>query len=458
MYDCGHGAGLNDHWNLMLSNPLSAGCFLWSFSDEGIVRLDENNRIDTKGNLAPDGIVGPYREKEGSFYTIKEIWSPVYIGTQKLLKDFDGTFPVENRYFYTNLNTVNFNWKLVSLPGPWDKNSEGKIVSKGSFKGPDVAPQKPGEINLNLPSDFATADVLYLTATDLYGRELYTWSWPLKSAKLINEGFISEAAKGKIAVVDESAKVKLSANGVQISIDKLNGTLGDVRNKKSTISFNNGPVLAMGNSTFKSLKHYAEGKNYVVECTFAGDVKRLKYVLQPNGILKLDYAYASNNSTADFMGLNFSYPEAKITGVKYMGRGPYRVWKNRMKGVQFNIWNKAYNNTITGESWNYPEFKGYYRDFNWVVIENTEAPFAVYTDTPDLFLRLYTPLKPLGAKNDNTSPPFPSGDISFLNGISPIGTKFDGADNHGPEGQKNKVSWALIEGVLYFDFRAVSNK
>jgi len=457
LYDGGHGAGLNDHWNLMLSNPLSAGCFLWVFADEGVVRQDENNRIDTKGNLAPDGIVGPYREKEGSFYTIKEIWSPVHIGVQKLLKDFTGVLAVENRYFYTNLNTVTFNWKLTNLPGPWDKSSEGKILKQGQFKGPDIAPQKNGELNLNLPTDFAGADVLYLTATDLYGRELYTWSWPLKSAKQINETLVSAAnSSGKIVAKEDQFKLKLSANGVQISFDKATGTISDVRNNKSVISFNNGPLLAGGKGSFKSFKHYTDGKNYVIECNYEGEFKRAKYIFQPNGILKLDYAYRYDNRTNSFLGLNFNYPEEKITGVKYLGRGPYRVWKNRMKGNEFNIFNKKYNNTITGESWNYPEFKGFYRDFNWVVIENKEAPFAVYTDTPDLFLRLYTPTKPIGAKNDNNSPPFPEGDISFLNGISAIGTKFDGAENHGPEGQKNKTGDAYIEGVLYFDFRAAT--
>ena len=34
-----------------------------------------NNAIDVTGNNAPDGIVGPFREKEASFHTIKELWS-----------------------------------------------------------------------------------------------------------------------------------------------------------------------------------------------------------------------------------------------------------------------------------------------------------------------------------------------------------------------------------------------
>jgi len=33
--DGGHGAGLDDQWNFMLSKPLSAGAFLWVFADEG---------------------------------------------------------------------------------------------------------------------------------------------------------------------------------------------------------------------------------------------------------------------------------------------------------------------------------------------------------------------------------------------------------------------------------------
>ena len=79
LYDGGHGAGLDDFWNLMLDRPLSAGGFLWDLADQGVVRNDRNNEMDTDGNHGADGILGPYREKEGSFYTIQEIWSPIYI-------------------------------------------------------------------------------------------------------------------------------------------------------------------------------------------------------------------------------------------------------------------------------------------------------------------------------------------------------------------------------------------
>lgn len=67
LYDGGLGAGLDDYWNLMSSKSLAAGGFLWVFADEGIVRNDLKDSIDNHGNNSPDGILGPYREKEGSF-------------------------------------------------------------------------------------------------------------------------------------------------------------------------------------------------------------------------------------------------------------------------------------------------------------------------------------------------------------------------------------------------------
>src|SRR5690606_25465546 len=75
--DGGAAAGLQDIWELHWNAKLGAGGFLWALVDEGLVRTDFNNRLDVNGVNAPDGIVGPYREKEGSYFAIKEIFSPV---------------------------------------------------------------------------------------------------------------------------------------------------------------------------------------------------------------------------------------------------------------------------------------------------------------------------------------------------------------------------------------------
>ena len=174
-----------------------------------------------------------------------------------------------------------------------------------------------------------------------------------------------------------------------------------------------------------------------------------------NGILKLDVIYVPNNDQP-FFGINFNYPEELVKSIKWLGDGPYRVWKNRLKGVKFNVWEKEYNNSITGETIIYPEFKGYYSNMYWLHLVNEEKPFTVYTTTENLFLRLYTPDDP-SADPRYTRVEFPDGDISFLQGINAIGTKFKSPEQLGPQSQLNmyrrhrKDSDLHVE--LYFDFK-----
>lgn len=70
LYDGGHGAGLEDYWLLMWSDPLCAGGFLWNLADEAIERRGLNDSLDTDGNHGADGILVPSHKKEVSFYTI----------------------------------------------------------------------------------------------------------------------------------------------------------------------------------------------------------------------------------------------------------------------------------------------------------------------------------------------------------------------------------------------------
>ena len=79
LYDGGHGAGLKDYWKMMMANPRCAGGFLWDLMDQGVVRTDMNNIVDCMGNFGADGIVGPHMEKEGSFYTIREVCAGVVL-------------------------------------------------------------------------------------------------------------------------------------------------------------------------------------------------------------------------------------------------------------------------------------------------------------------------------------------------------------------------------------------
>lgn len=471
MFDGGHGAGLNDYWNAMMQNPLSAGGFLWSFSDEAVVRTDKNGELDADGTHGPDGILGPYREKEGSFYTIKEIWSPVYVDRKSITPQFDGKLRVENRYHYTNLEEVKFGWKLVNFPAPGTKEVGYNEAKRGVVASPDIAPDGVGHLTLNLPAGWQAHDALFLTATDVHNRELATWSWSLQTAKDAADKLVDQNANAKATVEERDSVLVLSANGVVVSINRASGLIQAARNALTPLSLNNGPVLAELKSGVTRAKHFAEGDNQIIDFTGTGDLKKLRYTMLPSGWLRVDYTYVPTVQKEHpptqfaYLGMTFNYPEEKVTGVRYLGRGPYRVWKNRMKGPQLGVWNKPYNNTMTGYKGDYPEFKGYYSELKWAVIENKEHPITVVSATDDLFLRLFTPEVPQGLIDtrpgmmDRTHPPFPSSSISFMHAIPPVGNKFMGPEKTGPEGQLNtyirhEKGTGQLHGTLYFNFGA----
>lgn len=450
LYDGGHGAALEDFWNEMRKHPANAGGFLWALHDEGVVRADRNDSIDVAGNSAPDGIVGPRREKEGSYYTIRELWSPVYIETKG--EAFNRNIQVENRYLYTALDKIKFEWRLVIFPKATDKTTTTTLVQKGLMKGLSIAPGEKGTLSIPIPAN-NKAEGLYLTAIDWKGDTVCTWSWKLNAPvqKLIS---ITTVVKAKAGVVAEGGKfLRLIYDGIAYNFDKSTGYLDGVFTDKKVISITGGPALASGKQGLTDFKYGSQGERYVVEAMYGGDSLKVKWTFQSGSLPKLEYSYLTKDTT-DFHGITFNYPEEKITGVKYLGRGPYRVWKNRLKGQQLGVWQKAYNNTSIGDNWVYPEFKGYFSEVGWVQVQSKDGNFTIHTSNPDTYLQVLKPIKHKAATNNNTDPPFPDGSIGFMHAIPAIGTKFNRPEVMGPQSQKNVRQGSVpVSGVLYFNFR-----
>lgn len=440
LYDGGAGAGLDDWWNAMLAHPLSAGGFIWAFADEGIVREDKGGAVDVAGNLAPDGIVGPYREKEGSFFAIKEIWTPVYLPMSELAflpASFDGNLVLENRYDFTNLKQIKLQWKLVRFgtePG-------FKVVAQGQLKSPDAAPGMRGSTHLALPEHWQQQDALLLTALDHTGKEIYTWSWMITGADAVAKR-MRAAEAGAAALVESATALELSAGPVRVSIDRATGFLRSLSKGGTAVPLTNGPRPVLGEAVLKSIKGALEGGEAVVRAEYSSGLAWVEWRLRGNGTLSMSYAYSfASGKRADALGVSFDYPEKEVTSMRWLGKGPYRVWKNRTKGVEFNVWQKDYNDSVTGLSWNYPEFKGFHDKVYWATLATHNLPLTFINHSDDIALRVFTPTQASGKGFEpmSTSLQFPPGDISFMNAILPIGTKFRPASDHGPQGQASRA-------------------
>ena len=413
LYDGGLGAGLDDYWNAMRASKVSAGGFLWVFADEGVQRNDSNNVVDVKGNWAPDGIMGPYREKEASYYTIKQIWSPVQL-PDVLPTDFDGILPVENRYEFTDLSQCSFSWQLRKFgdAAGFQSMGEGKVTS------PEVAAGKTGTLKFELPTNWKRADALALTARNPGGHELWTWVYPLPPQNKFTP------TGSPIASTMEGNELRLKNGDVVAGVEPTTGQLLGVKVGGKDFSLTSAPI------------------------------SNAKWTLLDSGWLKLDYAVdpAAQASATNEIGIAFNYPEAKILKKTWLGDGPYRVWRNRLKGQTLGVWETAYNTTETGfKDWLYPEFAGYFANVRWMKIATTEGTLTLMIPDENTFVRVGTPEFPPAKLAGKTLVKMPPGNLAVVRDLPPIGTKFSSAAQGGPQGTTPLVN-VSYQGTLYLRF------
>ncbi|MCC8172966.1 MAG: beta-galactosidase [Odoribacter sp.] len=471
-YDQGHGAGLEDFWNKYKEHPLFAGGFMWDFSDNAVKRTDKNGILDSDGELGADGILGPYREKEASYYTVREVWSPIQFKPLYITPSFKGEFFITNEYLYTNLNECSMQYRLIKVGSPFNQAIETEI-GNGNLIVPALEPGETGKLRFSsLPDNFFEADILEVTAYDKYSKSICTWTWSIHYASEYAEKHIPYSISSiGTQVKEENGKLLLSANGVTAKFDLSNGILDGVENSKGKVSFGNGPVPVGMQAKFKEAKYRNEGGDGIFTVYYLGGIDSIRWTMTPGGLLKMDAVMlnrASGGGGFDdaFLdenimnfGISFDYPETNVKGMKWFGRGPYRVWKNRIKGTNYGIWDKEYNNTMTGASFEsliYPEFKGYHANLYWATLETKETDFTVMSESDGLFFRVYTPEEPQASK-DRALPPFPSGDISFLYDI-PAMRCFKPLSQHGPASQPGSIRIKKgdegIRMILWFDFNA----
>ena len=547
MYDGGGGSALEDYWKATVESPFGAGGFIWDFADEGVVRTDQGGRVDVFSTYAPDGLVGPHGEKEGSFYTVRDLWSPVQIAPPVLDEHFDGTLSVKNRYAFTSLDQCRFDWQLVRFPDPADTGTTAKVLTRGNAKPPAIAPGKEGGLQLELPSNWREADAVTLTAFSPTGASLWTWTWPTPGlAKRLAAAPTQSTAEPKVVTAD--GRIDLVAGELTATFDAATGRLRGVRRGGKTFALSNGPRLTYARpagdvvwlpsvsddpasgmlqlaaaqlantlnieldfsrkqpwagfkleispdgqtwkTIFDSSRRQGDGRDYEfppqpvtavrvtnvhdsdgqpigiktlrlgyaatkfpaetaaaitsgtgrnaawIESRSATGLNHFRWTLRGDGSLQLDYSYTLDGEFT-YHGITFDLPEDQIGAVRWLGEGPYRVWQNRLRGTTLGVYQSAWNNPQPGEDFTYPESTGFFAGVRWAQLDTAAGALVLRNGSPGSFLRVGTPR----ISHGNTTVAFPAGDLSILNAIPPMGSKFVPPEKLGPSSR-----WARADG------------
>lgn len=468
-YDKGGGASLDDFWSNYSRSPLFAGGFIWAMVDEGVMRSDRNGEIDTDGGNAPDGIVGPHREKEASWYTIRDVWSPIQIAPVTVRRGRVPVLNLTNKSLFSTMDAYTLAYEIVKV----NPTNGEKTIAKGSLKAPGIQPGESANVAVGSKADFADGDFMRLTAMCQNGDTVNIWSFPMVYA----DEHYAETHYSKSATKSEDAAkpaaitgdYTLSANGVSAEFDPANGQLRHVTANGHEVPFNNGPVPVGMKMELTSLATRMDGDTALMVAHYKGAVDSIVWRMTPDGVLGMDILMLNRKNGGGFkgnffddeirnLGFSFSYPEEKCQGMTWFGKGPYRVWRNRQRGTNYGVWHKDYNNTVTGQTTGrlvYPEFKGHHANMYWAKIHSADAPLTVSSESDGVYLRMFTPEEPKVSKGA-TMEPFPAGDISFLLEIPPI-KSYKPLEQLGPGGIAPNIRINKgDEGIrmkLWFDFK-----
>lgn len=490
LYDGGSGASLNEYWNAILKSKAGAGGFLWSFVDEDVKRVDKGGILDSAGNQAPDGIVGPYREKEGSFYTVKAIWSPIIVTPPDAGSK---SYTVANRYSFTNADQCTYEWQLIAFRKPQDAESGSVVLASRTDHGRSLAPGAAATwANWGPPSladvgrESRSPEAVKLRIMDRTGRLIQTYVWPTP-VLAAHMNLMNRPGIGAEPVATESGDtLNVRVGGLTMQISKTTGMLVSESRDGLPYSLVNGPrVVSMTPrlpppprrkgakpqlppsppptfapaSELTSLTHTMDGSDVVVSAEFSGPMKSLTYRIKANGWVTIHYVYALTGEQ-EYFGVGFDYPEDKVKGMRYLGNGPSTVYKNRLQGGILDVWNKHYNNTMDGDPddlkpgqhFDYPVFKGFYAGMRWMQLNTTEGRITTVVnqseDSP-VYVQIFSPKMPPEVGQAYAC--FPKAGISFLQAISAVGSKFTSPRLAGPMGQPTLAN-GQYEGTvsLYF--------
>jgi hypothetical protein len=130
---------------------------------------------------------------------------------------------------------------------------------------------------------------------------------------------------------------------------------------------------------------------------------------------------------------------------RWLGEGPYRIWKNRMRGTHFGLHEVPFNDPVPGESFDYPEFPGFFGEWRWLELRTRDAHVRFRNVSGIPYFGLHRP-------QPGKQPVITLPDLgwSFLHAIPPVGSKFDLPETLGPQSQVTRIE-GLVRGEIALD-------
>lgn len=128
--------------------------------------------------LKMKGMVDGFRDERPSVYEIQMIYSPVQVSNALAVSTGQVSFPVQNRYCFTDLSNISTIWQL-------DRN--GQTIATGTTN-VSLPPLTSGTMQLSVPSNaLAYADTLRVDFIDVNSNDIYAYQFSLMTPAVTSQ-------------------------------------------------------------------------------------------------------------------------------------------------------------------------------------------------------------------------------------------------------------------------------
>lgn len=401
LFDGGGGANLKTYWDAIEESKVGGGLLIWALFDEGLLRTDMNNQPFNQGNNAPDGIAGLNAEKDGSYYAVREIWSPVIIDEDKITADFNRELPVENKFDFVNLNECTFKWKLIAFETPNTSASGFRMVAQGKINAPNIEPDSKGKLQVILPENSPKFDALAIEFIDNKGLLVYE-----KHLMIEKETNYFQIGKSNKVIQEKDNSFLFYIGTTTVLFDENSGVLKTVALEGKITSIKNFPFIDVKRAdavvvnknllapTKASIKKV--DSNYIIEANNSSGFDSLKWTIKSSGEIKLDYKYSPQEGAYEYAGIGMEVKADAVKSKRWLGEGPARIWKNRVEGGIYDVHAVDKLINIPGEVYNQPEFEGCFEPWKWAVFHMEDNLSIGFKNNSDIILGV---LNPVNGKN-----------------------------------------------------------
>lgn len=400
---------LQDYWDLIESEPIFQGGFIWDWVDQGLLTENEEGEkfwayggdfgpytVPSDGNFCLNGLVNPDRSVKPPLLEVKKVYQ--YIRFKPIdLKN--GKIAIENKYAFIHTDKFEFTYEV---------KGDGQVIKAGKIENVSLAPDSIKEVELDV-SFQAQPGIEYFL--NVYAKLKETENLVEAGTVLAKEQFklpfytkVSEsnANTEKLIIEESNRKLLVKASAFSVAFDLDKGTLSSyVIDGKEMIK--EGPVPNFwraptdndfGNKLDKRAKAWRKAGqnrklldanysvseqgnsvkvNFAFKYLYEGEqlgLGNVQYTVNETGqVHVLNDIAVTDPKAPEFprFGMNLIMPR-EFDQMSWLGRGPQESYWDRKTSAFVDL----YSGSVADQYWAYirPQENGNKTDVRWVSITN----------------------------------------------------------------------------------------